>query len=103
MYIDNRRTMATTNDRPILPSEGAPHIDKTILVKVNRNNYQVVRPAWTLKPGLTDRLVVGRKVTLTLTIPYVRKMLTHFIVTYYRYASLRHMLRIKGNYTDVDF
>jgi hypothetical protein len=26
-----------------------------------------VRPTWALKPGLTDRLVVGRNVTLTLT------------------------------------
>jgi hypothetical protein len=30
-----------------------------------------VSPSWALKPGLTDRLVVGRKVTLTLTIFYV--------------------------------
>jgi hypothetical protein len=27
-----------------------------------------VRPSWALNPGLTDRLVVGRKVTLTLTL-----------------------------------
>jgi hypothetical protein len=26
-----------------------------------------VRPTWALKPGLTDRLVVGRNVTLTLS------------------------------------
>jgi hypothetical protein len=57
-----------TNDRPDLTSEGAPVIDKAILVNVNRNKYPVVRPSWALKPGLTDRLVVGRKVTLTLTI-----------------------------------
>jgi hypothetical protein len=57
-----------TNDRPDLPPEGAPVIDKTILVNVNRNKYQVVRPSWALKPELTDRLVVGRKVTLTLTL-----------------------------------
>jgi hypothetical protein len=57
-----------TNDRPDFPSEGAPVIDKTIFVIVNRNKYQVVRPSWALKPGLTDRLVVGRKVTLTLTL-----------------------------------
>jgi hypothetical protein len=55
-----------TNDRPDLPSEGAPVIDKTILVNVNRNRYPVRRPSWALKPGLTDRLVLGRKVTLTL-------------------------------------
>jgi hypothetical protein len=60
--------MTTTNDRPDLSSEGAPIIDKTILVNVNRNKYQVVRPLWALKPGLTDRLVVGRTVTLTLTL-----------------------------------
>jgi hypothetical protein len=60
-----------TNDRPDLSSEGAPVIDKTILVNVNRNKYQVVRPSWVLKPGLTDRLVVGRKVTLTLTLRIV--------------------------------
>jgi hypothetical protein len=37
---------------------------------VNRNKYPVVRPSWALKSGLTDRLVVGRKVTLTLTLTY---------------------------------
>jgi hypothetical protein len=58
--------MTTTNDRPDLSSEGAPVIDKTILVSVNRNKYQVVRPTWASKPGLTDRLIVGRNVTLTL-------------------------------------
>jgi hypothetical protein len=57
-----------TNDRPDLSSEGAPIIDKTILVNINRNKYQVVRPSWALKPGLIDQLVVGRKVTLTLTL-----------------------------------
>jgi hypothetical protein len=56
-----------TNDRPDLSSEGAHAIDKTILVNVNRNKYPVVRLTWALKPGLTDRLVVGRNVTLTLT------------------------------------
>jgi hypothetical protein len=55
-----------TNDRPDLSSEGAHAIDKTILVNDNRNKYPVVRPSWALKPGLTDRLVVGRNVTLTL-------------------------------------
>jgi hypothetical protein len=57
-----------TNDRPHLSSEGAYAIDKTILVNVNRNKYPVVGPTWALKPGLSDRLVVGRNVTLTLTI-----------------------------------
>jgi hypothetical protein len=60
--------MTMTNDRPDLSSEGAPVIDKTILVNVNRNKYPVVRPSWALKPGLTDRLVVRRKVTLTFTL-----------------------------------
>jgi hypothetical protein len=59
------RTMTMTNDRPDLSSEGAHAIDKTILVNVNRNKYPVVRPTWALKPGLTDRLVVGHNVTLT--------------------------------------
>jgi hypothetical protein len=59
--------MTMTNDRPDLSSEGAHSIDKTILVNVNRNKYPVVRPTWALKPGLTDRLVVGRNVTMTLT------------------------------------
>jgi hypothetical protein len=58
--------MTMTNDRPNLSSEGAPIIDKTILVNVNRNKYPVVRPSWALKPGLTDQLAVGRKVILTL-------------------------------------
>jgi hypothetical protein len=62
------RTMTMTNDRPDLSSEGAPVIDKTILVNVNRNKHQVVRASWALKLGLTDRLVVGCKVTLTLTV-----------------------------------
>jgi hypothetical protein len=60
--------MTMTNDRPDLSSEGAHAIDKTILVNVNRNKYPVVRPTWALKPGLTDRLVVGRNITLTLTL-----------------------------------
>jgi hypothetical protein len=59
--------MTMTNDRPDLSSERAPAIDKTILVNINRNKYPFVRPTWALKPGLTDRLVVGRNVTLTLT------------------------------------
>jgi hypothetical protein len=59
--------MTMTNDRPDLSSEGAPINDKTIHLNDNRNKYQVVRPSLALKPGLTDRLVVGRKVTLTLT------------------------------------
>jgi hypothetical protein len=57
--------MTMPNDRPDLPSEGAHAVDKTILVNVNRNKYQVVRPSWALKRGFTDRLVVGRNVTLT--------------------------------------
>jgi hypothetical protein len=67
LYWTEAVQVTKTNDKPDLPSEGAPVIDKTIIVNVNRNKYQVVRPAWALKPGLTDRLVVGRKVTLTLT------------------------------------
>jgi hypothetical protein len=59
-----------TNDRPDLTSEGAHAIDKTILVNVNKNKYPVVRLTWPLKPGLTDRLVVGRNVTLTLTLTF---------------------------------
>jgi hypothetical protein len=59
--------MTMTNDRPDLSSDEAPAIDKTIRVNVNRNKYPVVRPTWALKPGLTDRLVLGRNVTLTLT------------------------------------
>jgi hypothetical protein len=59
--------MTMTSDRPDLSSEGAPDIDKRILVNVNRNKYPVVRPTWAFKPGLTDRLVVGRNLTLTLT------------------------------------
>jgi hypothetical protein len=31
--------------------------------------YPVVRPSWALKPGLTDRLVVSCKVTLTTASP----------------------------------
>jgi hypothetical protein len=60
--------MTMTNDRPNLASEGAPVIDKTILVNDNRNKYPVMRHSWALKPGLIDRLVIGRKVTLTLTL-----------------------------------
>jgi hypothetical protein len=68
IFTNNEWTMTMTNDRPDLSSEGAPIIDKTILVNVNRNKYLVMRPSWALKPGLTDRLVVSRKVTLTLTL-----------------------------------
>jgi hypothetical protein len=60
--------MIMTNDKPDLSSEGAPDIDIKIIVNVNRNKYPVLRPTWALKPGLTDRLVVGRNVTLTLTL-----------------------------------
>jgi hypothetical protein len=60
--------MTMTNDRPDLLSEGAHAIDKTILINVNRNKYPVVRPTWALKPRLTDRLVVGHNVTLTMTL-----------------------------------
>jgi hypothetical protein len=70
--------MTMTNDRPDLSSEGAPVIDKTILINVNRNKYQVMRPSWALKPGLTDRLVVGRKVTLTLTLRRVEHKLSKY-------------------------
>jgi hypothetical protein len=34
---------------------------------MSTEKYPVVRPSWSLKPGLTDRLVVGRKVNLTLS------------------------------------
>jgi hypothetical protein len=72
IFTNNGRTMTMTNDRPDRSSEGAHAIDKTILVNVNRNKYPVMRPTWALKPGLlTDRLVVGRNVTLTLTLARV--------------------------------
>jgi hypothetical protein len=54
LHKEARWPMTMTNDRPDLPSEGAPDIDKTILINVNRNKYPVVRPSWALKPGLTD-------------------------------------------------
>jgi hypothetical protein len=34
MFTNNGRTMTMTNDRPDFPSEGAPAIDKTVLVNV---------------------------------------------------------------------
>jgi hypothetical protein len=34
----------------------------------NQNKYPVTRPTWGSNPGLTDRLIVGRNVTLTLTV-----------------------------------
>jgi hypothetical protein len=64
--------MTMTNDRPDLSSEGAPDIDKKLPVNVNRNKYSVVRPTWALKPGLTNRLVVGRNVTLTFTLTLIK-------------------------------
>jgi hypothetical protein len=33
----------------------------------NQNKYPVTRPTWGSNPGLTDRLFVGRNVTLTLS------------------------------------
>jgi hypothetical protein len=80
--------MTMTNDRPDLSSEGAPVIDKTMLVNVNRNKYQVVRPSWALKPGLTDQLVVGRKVTLTLTNLSLNVNKAHYIITDLLYRRL---------------
>jgi hypothetical protein len=75
--------MTMTNDRPDLSSEGAPVIDKTILVNVNRYKYPVVRPSWALKPGLTDRLVVGRKVTLTLTLTHTESSACYTVTSRY--------------------
>jgi hypothetical protein len=63
IFTNNGRIMTMTNERPDLASEGTPDIDKT--ANVNRNEYPVVRPKWALKPGLTDRLIVGRNETLT--------------------------------------
>jgi hypothetical protein len=82
--------MTMTNDRPDLSSEGVPVIDKTVLVNVNRNKYQVVRPSWALKPGLTDRLVVGRKVTLTLTLP------SRCLSTIGEFSPSRYLATIRG-------
>jgi hypothetical protein len=79
--------MTMTNDRPDLSSEGAPTIDKTILVNVNRNKYPVMRPIWALKPGLTDWQVVGRNVTLTLTVFQKRVMLGGAEITQQRPAE----------------
>jgi hypothetical protein len=76
--------------RPDLSSEGVPVIDKTILVNVNRNKYPVVRASWALKPGLTDRLVVGRKVTLTLTIGYLPLALNYLDQKQHKLSASRH-------------
>jgi hypothetical protein len=56
------------NSHLVWKCTGYPSI-KSLLsgLYINGNKYQVVRPSWGLNPGLTDRLVVGRKVTLTLT------------------------------------
>jgi hypothetical protein len=85
------------NDRSDLSSEGAPVINKTILVNVNRNKYPVVRPSWVLKPGLTDRPVVGRKVTLTLTLTWLVLPRTSYLYgceTASHSPSAEHRLRV---------
>jgi hypothetical protein len=51
------------NDRPVLASDRAPHIDKSQLSDSNKN--LVLGPRRGLSPRLTDRLAVGRNVTLT--------------------------------------
>jgi hypothetical protein len=56
--------MTMKNDRPDLPSEGEPDIGKTVNVK--RKLMSVMRHRRGSNPGLTDRLIVGRNVTLTL-------------------------------------
>jgi hypothetical protein len=51
------------NDRPDLSSEGAPDIDKTVNVKQKLISGHEAQMGLDTK---TDRLIVGRKVTLTL-------------------------------------
>jgi hypothetical protein len=46
-------------DRPDLSSEAAPVIDKTILVNVNRNKYQVVRPLLSTTGKLFEKLIMA--------------------------------------------
>jgi hypothetical protein len=51
------------------PRRGSkPRLTDRLVVGRNVTLTLVVRPSWALKPGLTDRLVVARKVTLTLTL-----------------------------------
>jgi hypothetical protein len=52
--------MPTADCNQATPSEDINYREDFVCTK-----YPVVRPSWALKPGLTDRLVVGRKVTLS--------------------------------------
>jgi hypothetical protein len=61
------KRLLTFNGLHGIISQNIKILFQTILVNVNRNKYPVVRPTWALKPGLTDLLVVGHNVTLTLT------------------------------------
>jgi hypothetical protein len=56
--------MTATSDRPDFLSEGVPNMGKTVNVKPKL--CPVTRPRWGSNLGLTDRLIVGRNVTLTL-------------------------------------
>jgi hypothetical protein len=57
--------MTTTNDRPDLSSEGAPAIDKTMLVKVKPKLISGHETHMGFE-SRTYLLIVGRNVTLTL-------------------------------------
>jgi hypothetical protein len=68
MTIDCRHTKTVTNDRPDPTSEGAPDFKNTPTVKQYLTSGHEPRRGST--PRLTDRLTVGRNVTLTLTLTY---------------------------------
>jgi hypothetical protein len=58
--------MTMTNDRPEFSSEGAPDIGKTVNVKQKLMSGHETQMG--LDTRRTDRLVVGRNVTLTLNL-----------------------------------
>jgi hypothetical protein len=93
IFTNNGRTMTMTNDRLDLSSEGTPDIDKR--VNPNRNYYPVVRPRWISTPGLTDRLIVGRNVTLEKTGS------SETLVTSYRRTTSHPRIQYSSSSTEV--
>jgi hypothetical protein len=64
IYVTHTAKTAT-NDRPVLSSKRAPHIDKPVTVQQYLKPGQWAPDGARHQDGLTDWLTVGRNVTLT--------------------------------------
>jgi hypothetical protein len=67
---DGGNLVVAVSDRPVLSSERATHIDKTQLS--DRNINLVLGRRWGLTQILTDRVTVGRNVTLTNLVTFTK-------------------------------